>query len=200
MDYRLVSQKSLYYGFFKLDRYDVEHRLFDGQMGAVVRRELLERGDAVAVLPYDPVLDEALLVEQFRIGAKDDPAGPWLIEPIAGMIDAQEAPLDVAKREAQEEAGCTLRSLTPIAEYYCSPGGCTEKVYLYCAQADLSLVKNHSVHGLKEEGEDIRVHRLPMSELQAMLMAGRLNTAMSLIATQWLVMHRLRLRAEWGVK
>lgn len=197
MEFRIVSSESVYRGFFKLTLQRLEHRLFSGAMSAVLTRELFDRGDAVALLPYDPFTDTVLLVEQFRMGAQDDPDGPWLIEPIAGMVEPGEQPLAVAVREAQEEAGLELGELIPVAEYYCSPGGCNEKIYMYCAQADLSQTPHHAIHGLQAEGEDIRVHLIPFSELEARLHAGEFNTAMTLIALQWLLLNRAQLRECW---
>lgn len=197
MEFRIVNSELVYQGFFKLTRLQLEHRLFSGAMSAVLSRELFDRGDAVSLLPYDPFTDTVLLVEQFRMGAQDDPRGPWLIEPIAGMVESGEQPQAVAVREAQEEAGLELGELIPVAEYYCSPGGCNEKIYMYCAQADLSQTFHHAVHGLQAEGEDIRVHLMQVSELEARLHAGEFNTAMTLIAVQWLLLNRSRLRDRW---
>ena len=85
MKWSVVSNKLLYGGFFKLYRFELRHDLFDGGESPVLTRELLDRHHAAAVLPYDPVRDELVLIEQFRIGAGEDASGPWLIEIIAGL-------------------------------------------------------------------------------------------------------------------
>ena len=77
-------------------------------------RELFERGHAAAVLPYDPVTDRVLMIEQFRIGALAAPGGPWLLEIVAGVIDPGEIPEEVVRRETVEETGCHLQKVVPI--------------------------------------------------------------------------------------
>jgi ADP-ribose pyrophosphatase len=117
---------------------DLSHRRFDGGMSPLITREIFISGDAVTVLPYDPVRDRVLLIEQFRTGAlgRGDPL-PWQLEAIAGRIDPGEAPEDAARREAVEEAGLMLGRLEPVAEYYPSPGAMTEYIYSYVALCDL---------------------------------------------------------------
>ncbi|MCW5618089.1 MAG: NUDIX domain-containing protein, partial [Nitrosomonas sp.] len=98
----ILDKKTCYQGFFRLDRYRLRHRLFNGEWSQPITRELFERGHAAAVLPYDPIRDEVILIEQFRIGALEAPGGPWLTEIIAGIIEAGETPEDVIKRESME--------------------------------------------------------------------------------------------------
>lgn len=195
-DFEVVARETCHDGFFRLERYVVRHRLFRGGWSPPLTRELLERGHAAAVLPYDARRDRLLLVEQFRIGAVHDPAGPWLIETVAGMIEPGEDPVEVVRREAREEAGCELGELVEIGTYYVTPGGASERIHLYCARADLEGVGG--VHGLQDEGEDIRVLTPTFEEAWAMLGAGRIRVATPLIALQWLALHRDRLRREWG--
>ncbi|HHQ43033.1 MAG TPA: NUDIX domain-containing protein [Chromatiales bacterium] len=195
-DFEVVARETCHDGFFRLERYVVRHRLFRGGWSPPLTRELLERGHAAAVLPYDARRDRLLLVEQFRIGAVHDPAGPWLIETVAGMIEPGEDPVEVVRREAREEAGCELGELVEIGTYYVTPGGASERIHLYCARADLEGVGG--VHGLQDEGEDIRVLTPTFEEAWAMLGGGRIRVATPLIALQWLALHRERLRREWG--
>jgi ADP-ribose pyrophosphatase len=113
-------------GVFRLERYRLRHALFRGGMSAPLSRELFERGHAVAVLPYDPRTDVVVLIEQFRVGALARVGGPWLVEIVAGVIDGEEAPEVVARREAIEEAGLELGRLEKICRFYVSPGGTSE--------------------------------------------------------------------------
>ena len=108
MQFKIINQQTPYQGFFKLSVYTVQHELFDGGRSGDVQREIMERGHAVAVLLHDPVSDNVLLVEQFRAGAIRDPDGPWMIEIVAGIVEPGESNTDVARREGQEEAGCTI--------------------------------------------------------------------------------------------
>src|SRR5699024_5557351 len=130
-DVVVEQRERCFQGFYRLDRLDLKHRLFAGTMGPTITRELFVRPDAVCVLPYDPHSDTVVLVEQFRIGALDKSAEPWLLEIVAGLIDSDERPEDVARREAREEADLELHELLPVMSYYPSPGGSDERVYLY---------------------------------------------------------------------
>jgi ADP-ribose pyrophosphatase len=93
---------------FSLELYRFRHRLFNGEMSGEVRREIFERGHAAVLLPFDPVRDEVVLVEQIRIAAFDTSESPWLLEMVAGMIEEGESVEDVVRREAVEEAGLTV--------------------------------------------------------------------------------------------
>lgn len=192
----LVHEKHItYQGFFRMEKYRLQHRLYNGAMSPLMSRELFERGHAVAVLPYDPVRDEVVLLEQFRIGALEMAGGPWLVEIVAGMIEEGESIEEVAHREAQEEAGCTLQHIEFICDYLVSPGGTSERISLYCGQVDSGNVGG--VYGLDEEHEDIRVYTLPYEEAWAWVQSGRINSASPIIALQWLTMNRERLRKYW---
>jgi len=192
----VVDQKeSAFRGYFHIDRYTLRHALFNGGVSRPVIRELLERGHAVAVLPYDPVRDAVVLLEQFRIGAYAAGMGPWLLEVVAGIIDAGETPEAVAERETLEESGCRVTALEPVARWLSSPGCTSETVALYIGRVDAGAV--HGIHGLADEGEDIRPFMVPADTLLRMLDEGRLDNATTLIAAQWLALNRDRLRARW---
>ncbi|MNZ98550.1 ADP-ribose pyrophosphatase [compost metagenome] len=173
----------------------LRHELFLGGMGPVISRELFVRHDAVCVLPYDPVRDCVVLIEQFRVGALDKSPHPWLLELVAGLIDKDEQPEEVARREAQEEAGLSLGELWPVSAYYPSPGGSDERVHLFVGRCDSRGAGG--VHGLVEEGEDIRVLVLGFDEALAALDTGRIDNAASIIALQWLALNRARVRQAW---
>lgn len=127
----IVRREKCYEGFYKLDRVHLRHELFDGGMSREINREVFLRHDAVCVLPYDPQRDEVVLIEQFRVGAMGKTDNPWLIELVAGLIDKDEIPEEVAHREAQEEAGLVFGALWPMTKYFPSPGGSNEFVHLY---------------------------------------------------------------------
>lgn len=195
---QLLDKQVCYEGFFRIERYRLRHRLYDGAMSAPLVRELFERGHAAAVLPYDPVLDRIVLLEQFRIGALTAPGGAWLLEIVAGIIEPGESAEEVVRRELHEEAGCTLLGLEPICEYMVSPGGTSERISLFCGRVDARGVGG--IHGLAEEGEDIKVASVDFDEAVALLNAGRLDSASPIIALQWLVLNRDRLRQRWGLE
>lgn len=191
----VVRREHCFRGFYRLDRLHLRHRQFSGAMGPLISRELFVRHDAVCVLPYDPVRDEVVLVEQFRIGALEKKANPWLLELVAGLIDVDERPEQVARREALEEADLHLLDLWPITEYFPSPGGSDERVHLYLGRCDSSAAGG--VHGLAEEGEDIRVHVLSYDAALQAIKNGLVDNAASLIALQWLALNRDDVRRAW---
>jgi ADP-ribose pyrophosphatase len=195
MDYRILKHEIAYQGFFRMDRYQLEHQLYAGGWGSPLTRELFERGHAAAVLPYDPELDAVVFLEQFRIGALQAPGGPWLMEIVAGIIEPGELPEEVIGRECKEEAGLELGEAEFICDFLVSPGGTSERIALYCGRVDAA--EAGGVHGLVEEGEDIRVTRVAYAEACELLTTGRLNSASVIMAMQWLMMNRERIRAEW---
>ncbi|MCK9534579.1 MAG: NUDIX domain-containing protein [Pseudomonas sp.] len=192
----LVEQRErCFQGFYRLDRLHLKHRLFAGGMGPSISRELFVRPDAVCVLPYDPKTDSVVLVEQFRIGALDKSPEPWLLEIVAGLIDTDEQPQEVARREAREEADLVLHELLPVMNYYPSPGGSDERVYLYVGRCSTEGVGG--VFGVAEEGEDIRVHVWPFAAALQAIQDGRIDNAASIIALQWLALNKDKVCADW---
>lgn len=194
-DVEIVERRVDHQGFFRMDHFRLRHRLYNGEMSPLMSRELFERGDAAALLPYDPVRDEVVLLEQFRIGALGREGGPWLLEIVAGMIEEGETAERVIEREAMEEAGLTLGRVVHICDYLVSPGGTSEKIFLYCAEVDARGVEG--IYGLADEVEDIRVVAVPFDETWALFEAGRIDSASPIIALQWLQRERSRLRREW---
>ncbi len=195
-DVEVVEREACFRGFYQLDRLHLRHRLFAGGMGKLISRELFVRHDAVCVLPYDPQRDCVVLIEQFRVGALDKSLNPWLIELVAGLIDKDEQPEQVARREAVEEAGLELAELWPLTQYYPSPGGSDERVHLYVGRCDSRGAGG--VHGLEDEGEDIRVLVWSLDEALAAVANGRIDNAASIIALQWLALNRAKVRERWA--
>jgi ADP-ribose pyrophosphatase len=192
---QLIGRENAYEGYFRIDRYRLRHRLFDGGTSPEIRRELFERGHAVAVILYDPQRDEVVLIDQFRIGAYAAGFPPWVTEIVAGIIDAGETAEDVARRETAEETGSDVHDLELVCHYLVSPGCSSESVKLFCGRVDAA--KAGGIFGLKDEGEDIRVRAVPLSEALALLAAGKINTSLGIIGLQWLALNRARLRERW---
>ena len=194
-DVVVEQRERCFQGFYRLDRVHLKHRLFAGGMGPTISRELFVRPDAVCVLPYDPQTDSVVLIEQFRIGALDKSPEPWLLEIIAGLIDTNEQPQEVARREAIEEADLALHELLPIMTYYPSPGGSDERVYLYLGRCSTEGVGG--VFGAPQEGEDIRAQVWPLADALKAVEDGRIDNAASIIALQWLALNKSQIRADW---
>jgi ADP-ribose pyrophosphatase len=173
----------------------LRHRRFDGGWTRPLRRELLRQRDAVAVLPYDPVRDRVLLVEQFRAGALDAPDGAWLLEAPAGLLEPGESVEDCARRELREECGLEVGRLETALRYRSSPGGTSELVTVLVAEAELA--GEGGIFGAAAEDEDIRAHVLPAAEASALLRSGRVCATTGLVPLLWLELARDRLRAAW---
>ena len=195
-DAEILESATAYQGFFSLRKLKVRHRLFAGGWSEPLLREVFERGDAVGVLPYDPVTDSLILVEQFRPGAIRDQDSPWMLELIAGIVEEGESDEALVHREAREEADCELTELLPIASFYPSAGACSEQIRLFCGRVSRAGVGE--VHGLEGEGEDILVHSVSRPEALQMLADNRINNGHTLIALQWLKIHGDALRERWG--
>ena len=183
-DVRVLDQQLSFKGFMQLLSVKLTHALFQGGQSQVMNREVLMRTPAVAVLPYDPVRDEVVLVEQFRIGAYMADDAPWILEVPAGIVDPGESVQECIARELLEETGLVAGPLHFISEYFPSPGGTNEKIHLYCAEVDASDLREF--HGVDGENEDIRTLRLSREEFSELKAAGRLNNAATLLGFYWL--------------
>ncbi|MBV1788951.1 NUDIX domain-containing protein [Marinobacterium sp. D7] len=180
-------------GYFKMYRLKLRHRSFLG--GEIeIRRELFRRGNAVCVLLYDPHRDAVVLVEQFRVGALEAPQGPWLLELVAGIVEPGETAVDVAVRESDEEAGLAITGVRPISRFLPSPGACDEWIDLMFACVDAAEAEG--VHGLPDEGEDIKVQVIDAEVAFELVRDGRINSGPAIIGLQWLELNRARIRTE----
>lgn len=194
-DVKIISKETVFQGFFKMIKYRFKHRKFVGGWSDIVEREMFERGEAVALLPYDPVHDQVVLIEQIRVGALEH-AHPWQWEIVAGVIDRDEAPEQVARREALEEAGIEVQRMQAITSYYPSSGGCSEKLAVYVGEVDASQA--HGIHGLDCEDEDIRVSVVSREQAFQWLNEGKFENGATIIALQWLALNHLTLKSQWG--
>lgn len=194
-DVLVRAHRHAYANFFSMQEMDLQARQYDGAMGPVVNRAAVLVGQAAVVLPYDPVRDTVMLVEQFRapVYIAGDPA-PWVWEPIAGLLDPGETAETAARREAMEEAGLALRRLEKAGEVYSSTGSSTEYLFLFIGLADLR--GEVAGTGGTDEGEDIRSKVIAFDDLMKGVDAG-LYRDMPLVTTAlWLSRHRDRLRGD----
>jgi ADP-ribose pyrophosphatase len=172
------------------------HRLFAGGWSEPRLHDVVRRGDAVSVLLYDPDRDCLVLVEQFRLAGLFGGRSPWQTESVAGLIDTDETPEQVARRETREEANLdVIGDLVPIQRMMPASGSFDEVVWLFCGRVDARAATG--VHGLADEHEDIRVVVKTLAEAEAMLDAGAIESSHTLVALHWLLRHRDRLRREW---
>jgi ADP-ribose pyrophosphatase len=187
MNYKIINKKQVYNGFFAMDKLYLQIDLFGGGKSKIFTREIFKRGDACALLPFDVKNNLVLMVQQFRPGACEHNINPWLIEPIAGVIEKNEKTTDVVKREAQEEAGLNINmnDLIHIGKYLVSPGGSTEAVTLYAININLIHIKEN-IHGLECENEDIKVKIIDIDIALQNLQTDNINNALAMISLLWL--------------
>lgn len=194
--FTVLSKQIVYDGFFRLEKYRLKHALFAGGWSAELSRELFVRGDCVGVLLYDPDTDQVVLIEQFRVGALRHAERAWLVEIVAGAVEAGETAAEVAYREAEEEAGCHIEELLEISRFYTTPGGSSERLTLFCGKVDSRQAGG--VHGLAEEHEDILVRTVDFAQAYQMLASGEIESAIPIIALQWLALNKTMLQARWS--
>lgn len=185
------SRRRLFDDFFKIDEVVVAHERFDGTISPPGRSLVFERGDAAALLLLNTDRHAVIVVEQFRtpvlIGrrrADPDTTDGWTTEAIAGMIDPGEAPEAAIIREAMEEVGYMVRAPQLIGTYFLSPGGSSERVFLYFAE--VRDADRTAAGGGVDDGEDIRVVELPMRDLFDRLAASAFDDPKLIIAAYWL--------------
>ena len=190
-----IDRELCYSGFYRLHRYRLRHELFAGGWSEAIYRELIEQRDGVGVIPYDPDLDQVVMIEQFRLGAARCGQG-WVPELVAGLRETGEEPAEVVRRELREETGLDLLGLEYVSEFMLSPGGSTERLKLFCARVDAG--RAGGVHGCAEEGEDIRVQVMGAQDALALPSRGQALSATTVVGLQWLAANRTRLRAQWS--
>ena len=196
-DVNVEKVDTLFKKFFKMDEYHLSHKLYAGGNSTTMTREIFERGDAVVLIPYDPVNDLVVLQEQFRVGALRTEDTPWMLEFVAGMYGKNESPIDVAIREAKEEANIdiTADDILPVYNFLTSPGGTTERISLFVARVDATHIGGN--YGLPEEHEDILVHVVTREYAEELLANGKIVNASTLVGLQWLAMNYQKLQEKW---
>ena len=191
------AKRVVYKGFFSVEEHDLSYRKFNNQQSSILTRSALISSDAVIVLPYDPVNDRILLIEQFRAGpyVKGD-ENPWVLEPIAGLIDEGETPESAGVREAQEEAHLEIKRLELVARSYPSPGISTEFFHQYIGIVEL-LDSSDLIAGLSSENEDIRSHIFEYEQFFEMIESGKVKVGPLILLGLWLSKNRTRLRKKY---
>jgi nudix-type nucleoside diphosphatase (YffH/AdpP family) len=180
----IISRRRLFDDFFKIEEARLRFERYDGTMSEVVRRLNFERGDSVAALLFDPRRGVVYLTEQFKYPAYEK-AGGWLADVVAGMIDPGETPEEAARREILEEAGFEVDAVEPIATFFVSPGGSSERIFLFCALVS-DATRREAGGGVASEHEDIRIIDWSIDEFLRKVRAGEVQDAKTLVAAYWL--------------
>jgi len=194
-DYEIKKRDRVFQGYFAIDKYTIRHRLFNGGWSNEFQREVFERGNAAAILLYDPDLQKVVLLEQFRVGALCSEKSPWMVEVVAGIIEQDETAEQVAIREAVEEAGQKIDQMIKIGDVFATPGGSSEQLALFCGKVDATGASG--VFGLEHENEDIRVFTRDLDEVRDGLERGVFENATTIISLQWLLLNIEKVHKTW---
>ncbi len=197
-DVEVVSDEAVWQGRFPLHVVKFRSRRFDGTMSGLRTWELLRRGRAAAVLPYDPVSDLVVMIEQFRLPALAAGMDPVLVEVCAGLADGDETPETIVRREALEEMGLAVTSLVRIGRFLLTPGGSDENCTIFAGRVQVPQAGALGCHGLASEHEDIRVQALPAQAAIDRALAGDYPNSVATIALLWLAARREWLRQSWS--
>ena len=195
-DVDVLDHTTVFDGYLNVHRYRLRHKLFSGGWSSEITREVMERAHVVAVLPYDPKKDSVVLIEQFRPGMFHDGHDPWSVEGVAGLIEKNEPVEEVALRETLEEAGVRISELHRIGGLYASPGVYSEHVTMFVAC--VNSINVGGIHGIDQEHEDIRAFTCSFAEALAMLKDGRILVSHTVVALQWLALHKEEIRGRWA--
>lgn len=184
----IKEKKREYEGFLKVEKCTLKYERFDGKMSDMVVRENAFRGDSAAALVYDLNEKKIILIRQFRYPVYSvEPDEAWLLELPAGSFTADEDPKDAVMRELEEEIHLSVKKedVRFIGKYFASPGGTSERVYLYAVEGDLA--NYHQINGgVAEEHEDIEIIVMPFRQVYDALSAEKIMDGKTIIGLQWL--------------
>jgi nudix-type nucleoside diphosphatase (YffH/AdpP family) len=181
----IVASETVWKRFVHLQKLTVAHDTLSGGR-QTVEREIHDHGNAATILLYDPARKTTILVRQLRVPPILNGDDGFMIETPAGLLDGDD-PLSAIIREAMEETGYRIDRATYLFDAYMSPGTLTERVSCFAAEIDAGH-RAGSGGGLAEEGEDIEILEVPLAEAYAMIAAGRIRDAKTIMLLQWAVM------------
>ena len=181
--FKIIDKKNLYDGFFKMNEVTLKYRKYDGNWSNNIKRELFGGAQVAAVLPYDPISKEIILIQQFRPGTISKDIDHYLDEIVAGIIDEGESPEIAAKRECLEETGCEVKKLIPIQGYFPAPGSSESFYHLFLGE--VKSFKGSKIQGLENENEDIFVKCFKINEVRKKMEDRKILNGLTLIALQW---------------
>jgi len=183
LKYKIINKKKLYSGFFTLNKYEFIHKKHDGEWTSTVEREVFSGAHVSALLPYDPIKKEIILIQQFRAAVLSRFDEDYLFEIAAGIIDEDENPEQTAIRECFEETGCEVKKIHPIQSYFPAPGSSESYYHLYLGE--IQTFDGERIRGLEKENEDILVKSFKIDEVKQMLKEKKIMNGLTLIALQW---------------
>ena len=180
----VIRRRRVFDDFFKIDEARLRFERYDGSMSEEVRRLNFERGDSAAALLVDAKARTVYLIEQFMYPTLAK-AGGWLETVAAGMIENGETPEETIRREILEETGFDAKRVEPIATFFVTPGGSSERIFLFCALIS-PKARVAAGGGVPAEHEDIKLVAFRLDDFLARLAAGGFPDAKTIVAGYWL--------------
>ena len=181
--YKINSKEKLHDGFFKLHKMNFNHKRFNGGWNKNVTREIFSGSHVASLLPYDPIKNKIILLEQFRAGVLKREINPIIKEIVAGMIDEGENPKEAAIRECKEETGCKVNKIIDIFSYYPAPGSSESYYHLFLGEVE--SFEGERISGEEGENEDILARSYGVEEVKNLLKENKIINGLTLIALQW---------------
>jgi ADP-ribose pyrophosphatase len=187
----IEQKKYILEDVFKVEEAYLRYEKFNGEMSGTVRRISLERGDSVSILIYNTITTTIILISQFRYPSYKSENG-WLIETIAGIVDSNESPDESARREVEEETGLEITKLEHIATFFPSPGGSSERIFLYYSEVSMDPDSYEKTGGLACEGEDIKSYEITLEDALEKIKSGEIMDAKTILGIYWLQNRQLK--------
>ncbi|WP_051477542.1 NUDIX domain-containing protein [Aquimarina pacifica] len=187
MNYSILEEEIVYKGFFTIKKAKISHDSFGEDTTVICSREVLDKGDCVAILLYEKDTERLIFINQFRYPTRRNGNG-WLEEIPAGAVDDGEEPKMSVAREVREETGYIISDPEHIITFYATPGSSSERTILYFSEVS-SHDKIFDGGGLSQEGEDIQLCKYPISKIDTLLQSS--NDAKSIIALQWFKLNKM---------
>ena len=181
--HKIIKKMKIYDGFFKLHELTFLHKKHNGQWSNELKREIFSGASVATVLPYDPIKNRIILINQFRAGVLEQKVNPMMNEIVAGIIDEGEKPEDAAIRECYEETGCKIKKIKTIQSYFPAPG--SSESYYHLFLGEIESFEGTRIMGLSNEDEDILVRSYTITEIKKLLFEKRIINGLTLIALQW---------------
>jgi ADP-ribose pyrophosphatase len=187
----IEQKKYILEDVFKVEEAYLRYEKFNGEMSGTVRRISLERGDSVSILIYNTITNNIILISQFRYPSYKSGHG-WLIETIAGIVDSNETPEEAARREVEEETGLEITKLEHITTFFPSPGGSSERIFLYYSEVSMDPDSYEKTGGLLCEGEDIKSYEITLEDALEKIKSGEIMDAKTILGIYWLQNRQLK--------
>jgi ADP-ribose pyrophosphatase len=187
----IEQKKYILEDVFKVEEAYLRYEKFNGEMSGTVRRISLERGDSVSILIYNTITNNIILISQFRYPSYKSGHG-WLIETIAGIVDSNETPEEAARREVEEETGLEITKLEHITTFFPSPGGSSERIFLYYSEVSMDPDSYEKTGGLLCEGEDIKSYEITLEVALEKIKSGEIMDAKTILGIYWLQNRQLK--------